>query len=145
MAGAAGTDGRFEGAVAAWVAGLGRARDAVRQGLIERQLAVHLSGRPAPLRVLDVGCGQGTQALRLARAGHVVVGLDVSAELLRRARRAQRREPSDVRQRLVFEHGDLLALERRHHGCYDLVCCHGVAMYLPSLPETIEVLVGAGR
>ncbi len=72
MAGAPGTDGRFEAGVGTWVAGLGEARDAVRQHLVQRQLAVHLAGRPTPLAVLDVGCRQGTQATAFARAGHVV-------------------------------------------------------------------------
>lgn len=31
-----------------------------------------------PLRVLDVGCGQGRDALFIARAGHEVVGVDLS-------------------------------------------------------------------
>lgn len=145
MRGDAGTDRRFEPGVGAWVNGLGRARDAVRQSLVERQLAVHLSGRSAPLSVVDIGCGQGTQAIGLARSGYSVVGLDLSEQLLDQARTAQHNEPSDVRDRLSFEHGDLLDLDRRHRGRYDLVCCHGVAMYLPSLVETVEALVGAAR
>lgn len=32
----------------------------------------------APARVLDVGCGQGRDALPLARMGHEVVGVDLS-------------------------------------------------------------------
>ncbi|MCW3057616.1 MAG: 3-demethylubiquinone-9 3-methyltransferase [Solirubrobacterales bacterium] len=36
--------------------------------------------------VLDVGCGEGTFAVALARAGAEVVGIDVAAEPLRRAR-----------------------------------------------------------
>lgn len=135
----------FEPGVEAWVAGLGKARDSVRQHLVQRQLAVHLGGRPTPLAVLDIGCGQGTQAVGLARAGHVVVGLDVSRELLEQARSMQQAEPADVRDRLRFEHGDLLHLDGRHHGHYDLVVCHGVAMYLPSLAETAAALVGAAR
>ena len=67
MAGAPGTDGRFEAGVGTWVAGLGEARDAVRQHLVQRQLAVHLAGRPTPLAVLDVGCRQGTQTGREPR------------------------------------------------------------------------------
>lgn len=31
-----------------------------------------------PLRVLDVGCGQGRDALFIARMGHSVVGVDIS-------------------------------------------------------------------
>jgi 2-polyprenyl-3-methyl-5-hydroxy-6-metoxy-1,4-benzoquinol methylase len=37
-------------------------------------------------RVLDVGCGEGCFAAELARAGAEVVGIDVAAEPLRRAR-----------------------------------------------------------
>jgi 2-polyprenyl-3-methyl-5-hydroxy-6-metoxy-1,4-benzoquinol methylase len=37
-------------------------------------------------RVLDVGCGEGRFAAELARAGAEVVGVDVAAEPLRRAR-----------------------------------------------------------
>lgn len=34
---------------------------------------------PPRLRVLDVGCGQGRDALFIARLGHSVVGVDISA------------------------------------------------------------------
>lgn len=108
-------------------------------------MAVHLSERSAPLRVADIGCGQGTQAIGLARTGHVVVGLDLSEELLDQARTAQPSEARDVRNRLRFEHGDLLGLDEHHCGRYDVVCCHGVAMYQPSLAETVEALVSAAR
>jgi 2-polyprenyl-3-methyl-5-hydroxy-6-metoxy-1,4-benzoquinol methylase len=30
-------------------------------------------------------------------------------------------------------------------GRFDVVCCHGVAMYLPSLEETVKALVAATR
>jgi 2-polyprenyl-3-methyl-5-hydroxy-6-metoxy-1,4-benzoquinol methylase len=47
-------------------------------------------------RVLDVGCGEGRFAAELARAGVEVVGIDVAAEPLRRARE---RDPElDLRQ-----------------------------------------------
>jgi 2-polyprenyl-3-methyl-5-hydroxy-6-metoxy-1,4-benzoquinol methylase len=39
-------------------------------------------------RVLDVGCGEGDLAARLARAGAVVTAVDVAEEALRRAREA---------------------------------------------------------
>ena len=52
-----------------WVDGLGRLRDVVRQRLVAAQLSQVMTTRVSPARVLDVGCGQGTQALGLARAG----------------------------------------------------------------------------
>ncbi|MEW2041273.1 methyltransferase domain-containing protein, partial [Streptomyces sp. NPDC005534] len=60
-------------------------RDVVRQELVARQLDEQIAGRypvGQRLRVLDVGMGQGTQALRLARAGHQVTGLEQDATML---------------------------------------------------------------
>jgi S-adenosylmethionine-dependent methyltransferase len=136
---------RFEPGVDAWLSGLGMVRDAVRQELVSRQLSSHLSASDGPLRVLDAGCGQGTQAIALARIGHQVVGLDLSDALLVVARSAADDEPDDVQQRLTFQVGDVLALSSEHLENYDLVCCHGVAMYLPSLDETVQALAGASR
>jgi ubiquinone/menaquinone biosynthesis C-methylase UbiE len=42
---------------------------------------------PAPLTVLDVGCGTGFLALRMAELGHTAVGIDLSEEMLAIARR----------------------------------------------------------
>lgn len=138
-----GAGGRFEPAVGAWLSGLGLVRDAVRQELVRRQLARHLPA--APGRVLDAGCGQGTQAVALARLGHDVVGLDLSDQLLDEARRAAAREPAEVAARLRFTRGDLLSLGDEHRGGYDVVCCHGVAMYIPSLDEAVGALRHACR
>ncbi|GAA2151988.1 hypothetical protein [Humibacillus xanthopallidus] len=51
----------------AWLQRLGNLRNVVRQEVVARQLAPHLPAPPAT--VLDVGAGQGTQALRLAALG----------------------------------------------------------------------------
>jgi S-adenosylmethionine-dependent methyltransferase len=120
-------------------------RDAVRQELVSRQISSHLSALHGPLRALDAGCGQGTQAIALARLGHEVVGIDLSEALLGAARSAAADESDDVQRRLEFEVGDLLALADEHTENYDLVCCHGVAMYLPSLEDTVRALAGATR
>jgi SAM-dependent methyltransferase len=54
------------------------------------------------MRVLDVACGTGGVALRAARAGAVVVGIDISADQLAKARRAAEAEGLAIR----FEEGD---------------------------------------
>ncbi|MBA3524568.1 MAG: hypothetical protein H0T85_08465 [Geodermatophilaceae bacterium] len=55
----------------------GRLRDVVRQHVLAGQLSDVLAQR-GPIRadVIDIGCGQGTQAPVLARSGHEVTGLD---------------------------------------------------------------------
>ena len=66
----------FTGGERTWQARLCKLRDVVRQELVTRQLEREL---PAPpVRVIDLGCGQGTQALRLARRGYDVTGVDAS-------------------------------------------------------------------
>ena len=95
--------------------------------------------------MLDAGCGQGTQAVLLARLGHRVTGVDLSDQLLAEAERSRESEPEDVARRLVFERGDVLDLGEHRRGRYDVVCCHGVAMSLPSPGELVTELVAVAR
>ncbi len=114
-----------------WRAHLGSLRQVVRQELVTRQLAGHLGDRPGG-RVLDVGCGQGTQALRLARRGHLVTGLDSSPSLLQDLDLARRAEPPEVAARVRLVRGDALSAGGLFAAAsFDVVLCHGVLMYLP--------------
>ncbi|MGX1545205.1 methyltransferase domain-containing protein [Streptomyces adustus] len=99
-----------------------------------RQLDEQIAGRFAVgqrLRVLDVGMGQGTQALRLARAGHQVTGLEQDATMVATAREALASEPEGIRDRMRIIEGD--GRDTGVHflpGSFDLVLCHGVLMYV---------------
>ena len=111
-----------------WQARLGKLRDAVRQELVTRQLAAELP--PPPVRVIDLGCGQGTQALRLARRGYEVTGVDASADLLARFERDLAAEPAEVRARVRVERGLIERwAERAGVSRFAAVLCHGVLMY----------------
>jgi S-adenosylmethionine-dependent methyltransferase len=124
-----------------WRARLGSLRQAVRQEIVARQLAGHLGDGPA-LRVLDIGCGQGTQALRLARRGHGVTGLDGSAVLLADLARSLRDEPAAVRDRVRPVLGDARSTaDLFAAGSFDAVLCHGVLMYLPD-PGPLLAAIG---
>jgi len=112
-----------------WRARLGTLRQVVRQELVTRQLAAHLTeGRP--MKILDVGCGQGTQAIAMARAGHRVTGLDSSAALLGDLETALAGEAAEVRGRVRLVQGDAGRLaDLFPAGDFDAVLCHGVLMY----------------
>lgn len=75
--------GNFVSGEKVWIEGLGNLRNTIRQECIARQIGEHVR---TPISVLDVGCGQGTQALRLAANGCSVTGYDQSTELLAQAR-----------------------------------------------------------
>ncbi|GGS62290.1 class I SAM-dependent methyltransferase [Nonomuraea spiralis] len=122
-----------------WRAHLGTLRQVVRQELVARQLAAHLPDRP--LRILDAGCGQGTQLLRLARGGHEVTGLDSSPTLLGDLRRALADEPVHVRRRVRTvegDVGDLAALFAADD--FDVVLCQGVLMYFADPAPVLDDL-----
>lgn len=118
-----------------WRARLGTLRQVVRQEMVARQLANHLSG--PPLRVLDAGCGQGTQSLRLARLGHDVTGLDSSEALLADLADALADEPAATRARVRTVLGDVRDVATLcAPGTFDVVLCHGVLMYFAD-PEPL--------
>jgi S-adenosylmethionine-dependent methyltransferase len=114
--------------------------------LVHRQLMSHLGqlARPDEIQIVDIGCGQGTQALRLGRAGFRVIGVDPWPRLLADATQSLGDEPAAVRGRVTFERGDLEHLEQVG-GPFDVVCCHGVLMYLASLDEALGRLVEATK
>jgi S-adenosylmethionine-dependent methyltransferase len=111
-----------------WQQRLGRLRDVVRQELITRQLLAELP--PPPVPVIDLGCGQGTQAVRLARLGYEVTGVDASGDLLARFEADLAAEAADVRARVRIRHGLIEDCpERSGPSRFAGVLCHGVLMY----------------
>lgn len=133
------TSSSFEAGHQAWLANLGNLRSVIRQELVRRQLADHVP--PPPARVLDVGCGQGTQTLELARRGHEVVGVDVSPAMLAAFAQALIGEPDEVRGRVELVEGGFEALPAL--GTFDVVCCHGVLMYLDDPEAALAALAAA--
>lgn len=79
-------------------------------------------------RVLEVGCGPGIMAPALAGMGLEVHGVDVSGEMLRRARERMAGHPLEAR--CHFSFGDF---EHLHYGdgFFDAVLAMGVLEYLP--------------
>ncbi|MEU9475121.1 methyltransferase domain-containing protein [Streptomyces sp. NPDC048191] len=99
-----------------------------------RQLDEQMAGRfpvGQRLRILDVGMGQGTQALRLARLGHQVTGVEQDATMIAAAREALAAQPEGIRERVRLVQGD--GRDTGVHflpGGFDVVLCHGVLMYV---------------
>jgi SAM-dependent methyltransferase len=56
--------------------------------------------------VLEIGCGTGRVLLPLARAGHAVVGLNASEQVLARCRAKLGDEPEVVRNRIALHRAD---------------------------------------
>ena len=131
----------FTGHEGRWQQRLGKLRDVVRQELVTRQLAAELP--PRPVRIIDLGCGQGTQAITLARRGYEVTGVDASAELLARFERDLAAEPAGVRARVRVEHGLIEDwAERSGVSRAGTVLCHGVLMYAADPGPILRAVAG---
>lgn len=132
---------------------------AMRSGYLDLEAAVgiskHLGGIPASRRlleacrvaaareVLEVGCGVGIEAVRIARAGSSrVVALDVSPEMLRWTDRRAR--AAGVRDRLEIVQGDVRALPFVD-GRFDAVICESVLAFVGDKETAIREMVRVTR
>jgi SAM-dependent methyltransferase len=73
--------------------------------------------------VLELACGTGRLTIPLAKAGHAVVGLDTSAEMLCRADTKARREGVEV----TFVRGDMSAFDLHQLFPLVIVSCNSLA------------------
>lgn len=117
-----------------WSARLGNLRNVVRQHVIHEQLMNHVEmARTA----LDVGCGQGTQAIQLARNGIQVAGVDPSEPLLAQLTAATVQSSVSVE----TLHGGVEDLDQIAAGReFDLVLAHGLLMYLDDARAAVAAL-----
>jgi S-adenosylmethionine-dependent methyltransferase len=93
------------------------------------------------LCALDLGCGTGATAVRLARLGIHVTLLDSSPAMLEIAERTTRE--AGVTDKTVLRHGDATQLAKLFHArSFDVILCHNLLEYLD---EPGAVLRGAAR
>jgi ubiquinone/menaquinone biosynthesis C-methylase UbiE len=76
---------------------------------LERQLLFELLGPVADKTLLDVGCGDGELASKLARSGAIVTGVDTDPAMIAAARR--RAEVEDIQLHLVEGRAETLPFD----------------------------------
>jgi SAM-dependent methyltransferase len=109
------------------------------------QLVAEAAGLP-PGQALDVGCGEGADAIWLAQQGWAVVAADISSVALARAAQHARDTDGAAAERIEWRRADLLA-EPPEPGRYSLVSAQ--FMQLPPEPRdqlfrALAAAVGVG-
>jgi SAM-dependent methyltransferase len=99
-------------------------------------------GITAGMRVLDLGCGDGTTALPIARLGAHVTGVDISRNLVEAG---NRRALQAGLANCAFQHGDAIDLRALSAGNFDLVVSIFGAMFAPKPFEAAKEMVRVTR
>ena len=100
-----------------------------------------------PVRVLDLGCGDGTTAVPMARMGAEVVGIDIARNLVEAGNK--RAAEAGLHDRLKFHEGDACNLEGVADHSFDLTLSVFGAMFAPKpfdvAREMVRVTKPGGR
>lgn len=103
-------------------------------------------GITPPVRVLDLGCGDGTTALPLAELGADVTGIDIAENLIEAGKR---RAAEAGLERLRFHQGDACELKGVSDHSFDLTLSMFGAMFAPRpfdvAGEMVRVTKPGGR
>jgi ubiquinone/menaquinone biosynthesis C-methylase UbiE len=92
---------------------------------------------PPPLTILDVGCGTGFLAMRMAELGHTAVGIDLAEEMLAVARRKAEASGLPV----TFRLGDA-ETPPQDNAPYDVILERHVIWTLPQPREALRAWRG---
>jgi S-adenosylmethionine-dependent methyltransferase len=132
---------RFRTGAAKYAAYLETPEGRLRLDLAFANLQDFLPQAARSLRALDIGCGTGATAVRLARTGLHVTLLDASRPMLDLASSAARE--AGVTDRIALKHGDASQLANLFDaGSFDLILCHNILEYVE---DPGAVLRGAAR
>jgi ubiquinone/menaquinone biosynthesis C-methylase UbiE len=106
---------------------------------------IQLLGDVTGSQVLDLACGPGFLTRQIARRGARVTGVDVSVEMLRRAREEGRSAPKAI----TYYEMDATQLAQSWSGSFDVATCNMAMVDMPDidavLTEMARVLKPGGR
>jgi SAM-dependent methyltransferase len=84
---------------------------------------------PPPARLLDLGCGTGWTSEFFAKAGYAVVGIDLSIDMIRAARRIRSRSNLD------FMVGDCESIPAA--AAFDVITCYSSLHHVDSISSAL--------
>ncbi len=92
-------------------------------------------------RILDIGCGTGRHSIELARRGYIVVGIDLSESLLKRAKE----KASERKLQIVFQKHDARDLPFLHEFDLVIMLCEGAFPLMETDEMNFQILQNAAN
>jgi SAM-dependent methyltransferase len=126
---------RYDAVADFYIRGFDSTDDSVAVSLLE------LVGPVDGLRVLDVACGHGRLTRELARRGGDVAGIDISGNLIGKAREIEQSEQLGIR----YVHADVTSPELLRGGEFDCVTCSFGLSDIDDLDGAISAVSAALR
>jgi len=128
---------RFQGGADKYAAYLETVEGRLRLDLAFANVQELLPQPAQSLCALDLGCGTGATAVRLARLGLHVTLLDASPPMLDFAKRTA--GEAGVSERIAFRHGDATRLATLLGGkSFDLILCHNILEYVDGAARALR-------
>ena len=135
---------RFRTGAAKYAAYLETPEGRLRLDLAFANLQDFLPRATRSLHALDLGCGTGAIAVRLARLGLHVTLLDASLPMLDFAERAARE--AGVAERIALKQGDAEQMSTLFDaGSFDLILCHNILEFVDDPPAVLRSAARALR
>lgn len=117
-------------------------RGHVRQELTRRYLLAEFPELSEPgLNIVDVGGGDGRDAVWLSELGHQVTVIDPAENMLARAAEQLDHTDADIAARITLQQSDVHSVRHTRVGQFDLALSHGVLMYLPDAAGHVHDLM----
>ncbi|WP_233520597.1 methyltransferase domain-containing protein [Flocculibacter collagenilyticus] len=120
----------------------GTTKGKLRLAVLKRDLMDIPEFAAKPLRILDIGCGQGQLGVWCASLGHEVVFSDVSEDMLTEAYRTCTEQ--GLLNSCSFVAGSLqtiLPQLQKDHQAFDIILCHAVFEWLDEPKKALNLLV----
>jgi SAM-dependent methyltransferase len=92
-------------------------------------------------KILDIGCGTGRHSIELARRGYIVVGIDLSESLLKRAKE----KASEQKLQIVFQKHDARSLPFLHEFDLVIMLCEGAFPLMETDEMNFQILQNAAN
>lgn len=103
-------------------------RGHVRQEITRANLARHLAD--STLKILDVGGGDGRDAIWLAKQGHSVTLIDPAQKMIDKAKRQLEDTPYEDQVEAIYGDPEEVLADTNNDNGYDVALSHGVLPYL---------------